>query len=230
MAPVQKRKRESDQSTIPVQMTFKRPMYTSSGIDNAFTPQEPDNPFRFHDVPREMRDNIYSKALEHDTVYLSRFSKDKTLLTDYRLVGANKQIRHEFLNAMIMSAPVIQTRVRNFNFSSLISFLNRLSDEELYKLTTDTKYGTRVMKIQLESHIPGAGGRSPSNSLQRWLNRADEPTKKGVNVEFQYEWLDDPEDTIYVAVAAPGPKRQHHWRKTAAAAGEGLMNVDPFDL
>lgn len=213
-----------------MQPTFKRPIHTSSSIDNAFTPQEPATPFRLLDLPREMRDNIYTKALEDDTVYLSRFSKDKTLLTDCRLVGANKQIRHKFLNAMIMSPPVIQARVRNFNFSSLISFLNRLSEEELYKLTTDTRSGTRVMKIQLEFHVPGAGGRSPSNSLERWLNRADQPTKKGVNVEFEYEWLDDPEDTIYAAVAAPGPKRQHQWRKIAAAAGEGLMNVDFFDL
>lgn len=187
-------------------------------------PKQGNKAFRFLDLPPELRNEIYSKVLEdYFVTHLSRFTKDKTLLTDSSLVSVSKQVRAEFLDAMIQSSPIIRTRVRNLNFGSAIAFLNRLSDAENHKLCKDTKNDSRIMRVEFEFHMLRAD-RATSERLQRWLNRFDHPTKKGVNIKFEYEWRDHSGLPIQVRVTPRGPRSREELSKILELGAHSLKN------
>lgn len=102
--------------------------------------------FPFMQLPPELRNNIYEKALEnHPVLHLSRSRTKKTLASGSSLIRASKAIRQEFLQMVVVGAPIVETTVLNYDFAHVIAFMNRMSDAELKRLegeasTTQTEY------------------------------------------------------------------------------------------
>lgn len=139
--------------------------------------------FPLLDLPAELRNNVYARVVEgQPEAYLTKRTSNK-LASRSALPRANRQIREEFLAVLYMTADVV-TDVSNFNFAQVITFLNRLRDAELKALPSSVAQKGRqvIIRLQIPLHFPGSGNRN----LNRWLNRIQHPTKKGVNVKMSY--------------------------------------------
>lgn len=78
------------------------------------------------------------------------------------------------------SVPIVQTVVKNFRFAHIITFLNRLSDIELERMTAVNATRTLLITLEFPDEYPDLP------QLYRWLNRSEHPTKKGAKIDFQY--------------------------------------------
>lgn len=149
----------------------KRPRHTSN-------PQ-----CSFLSLPRELRDEIYKHILETDS---SITMKQRNFITKTGLVGTNSQICSEYLDAVLFHAPVIKTTVRNHNFAHVVTFLNRLSEAQLQRFQTSAvaaRSQPRKIRITLTySHTKT----STKPQLNRWLDRFDDPGRRGAEIEFEY--------------------------------------------
>lgn len=145
-------------------------------------------------LPRELRDEIYKHVLEQDGSSTLK-SGSRNIVTRCGLVGVNSQISDEFIDAVLFYAPVITTTVRNHNFAPVVTFLNRLSQAQLARLSStggrpahqvagahDAK-PKRKMRIILSY---SAGAKDSRAHLNRWLDRFDAPAKRGKEIEFEY--------------------------------------------
>jgi hypothetical protein len=143
-------------------------------------------------LPRELRDEIYKHVLESDNS--SRLeSGPRNIVTRCGLAGVNRQICDEYIDAVLFHAPVITTTVRNHNFAPVVTFLNRLSEAQLKKLSNDASQvagacdrhalPTRRIRIILSYT---AGAKDSRAHLNRWLDRFDNPDKRGQEIEFEY--------------------------------------------
>lgn len=142
-------------------------------------------PFRLLDLPAEIRNNVYEKVLESQCPYLT-WRKDLSCGSAFPRVS--KQVRAEFMAAMTLCAPLIVAYVKNFNFSYIVAFLNRLSDLELHSLTR--VQSTRKIHIELVFvgvHTRGSGLDEAASKLLRWVDRLEHPTKKGTKIDTSYE-------------------------------------------
>jgi hypothetical protein len=141
-------------------------------------------------LPREMRDEIYKHVLEQDGSSTLK-SGSRNIVTRCGLVEVNSQISKEFLDAVFFYAPVITTTVRNHNFAPVVTFLNRLSEAQLKRLSTrgpkaaETDDTRSKRKIRIILHY-SAGAKDSRAHLNRWLDRFDVPTKRGQEIEFEY--------------------------------------------
>ncbi|KAK4634455.1 hypothetical protein CLAFUW4_00199 [Fulvia fulva] len=72
----------------------------------------------------------------------------------------------------------IHTKVQNFDFAHIVTFLNKLDQHELDVLASNTS--TQLMQIHIVYGIP------ERNRLTRWINRKKATTKKGSNIDFNY--------------------------------------------
>jgi hypothetical protein len=143
-------------------------------------------------LPREMRDEIYKHVLNQDESSTLK-SGSRNIVTRCGLVGVDSQITEEFLDAVIFYAPVITTTVRNHNFAPVVTFLNRLSEAQLTRLSTreprtaeaDDAKPKRKIRIIL-SYAAGAKRKDSRARLNRWLDRFDVPSKRGKEIEFEY--------------------------------------------
>jgi hypothetical protein len=142
-------------------------------------------------LPRELRDEIYKHVLEQDGSATLK-SGSRNIVTQCGLVGVNDQISEEFLDAVLFYAPIITTKVRNHNFAPVVTFLNRLSQAQLTRLSTrgpqaaeaqDTKTKRKIKIILSYS----AGAKDSRAHLNRWLDRFDAPEKRGKEIEFKYD-------------------------------------------
>ncbi|KNG47866.1 hypothetical protein TW65_05365 [Stemphylium lycopersici] len=143
-------------------------------------------------LPRELRDEIYKQILNSDKSNKLK-SGSPNIATRCGLVGVNNQISEEFLDAVLFYAPVITTTVRNHNFAPVVTFLNRLSQAQLTRLSSqgeaqkasgaDETKRKRKMKIILSYT---AGAKDSRAHLNRWLDRFDHPGKRGKEIEFEY--------------------------------------------
>ena len=146
-------------------------------------------------LPRELRDEIYKHILNSDRSSKLK-SGSRNIVTRCGLVGVNNQISAEFLDAVLFHAPVITTVVRNHNFAPVVTFLNRLSQAQLKRLSNypesqatgvddddDDVRAKRKIRIILSY---SAGAKDSRAHLNRWLDRFDNPDKRGKEIEFEY--------------------------------------------
>ncbi|RYN17310.1 hypothetical protein AA0115_g11900 [Alternaria tenuissima] len=147
-------------------------------------------------LPRELRDEIYKHILNWDRSSKLK-SGSRNIVTRCGLVGVNNQISAEFLDAVLFHAPVITTVVRNHNFAPVVTFLNRLSQAQLKRLSNypesqaagadddndDNVRAKRKIRIILSY---SAGAKDSRAHLNRWLDRFDNPDKRGKEIEFEY--------------------------------------------
>ena len=135
-------------------------------------------PFPFLTLPAELRNIVYGMVAEEYTAYLK-----KRILTDRsNLVLVSRQIRDEYRPVSLLCAKNIQTKVVDFDFRHIVTFINRLSTTEVNALPNATKPGTRRIDVTL------VFSNNPADYylLRRWLNRAGHPTKKGTTLDFRY--------------------------------------------
>jgi hypothetical protein len=152
------------------------------------SPQQPLSPLLA--LPRELRDEIYKHILQEDSSTTLK-SGSRNLATRCGLVGVNAQLCEEFLDAVLFFAPVITTTVRNHNFAHIVTFLNRLSQAQLARLSSRgasaeegrNAKATRQIRIVLSYT---AGAKDSRAHLNRWLDRFDAPEKRGKEIEFEY--------------------------------------------
>jgi hypothetical protein len=156
--------------------------------------------------------------------------KQRNFMTKSGLVGTNNQICEEFLDAVLFYAPVINTTVRNHNFAHVVTFLNRLSEAQLQRFTSDTvaKSGQRKIWITLTySHTK----QSTRPQLNRWLDRFDDPNRRGAEIQFEYvldraSWRNGGYKQRPNFRATAGPRSSEETRKMIVAlkdAGIGLF-------
>ncbi|KAL5392201.1 hypothetical protein DPSP01_000719 [Paraphaeosphaeria sporulosa] len=142
-------------------------------------------------LPRELRDEVYKHILSADSSTTLK-SGSSNLATRCGLVGVNAQLCEEFLDAVLFHAPVITTTVRNHNFAHVVTFLNRLSSAQLARLSTRPGWGEKEdysakPKRQIRIILSyTAGARDTRAHLNRWLDRFDDPDKRGKEIEFEY--------------------------------------------
>ena len=135
-------------------------------------------PFPFLTLPAELRNIVYGMVAEEYTAYVK-----KRILTDRsNLALVNRQIRDEYHPVSLLCAKNIQTKVVDFDFRHIVTFINRLSTSEVNALPNATKPGTRRIDVTL------VFSNNPADHylLRRWLNRAGHPTKKGTMLDFRY--------------------------------------------
>jgi len=181
------------------------------------------------DLPAELRVNIYEYVFASTGgVHLARQTYKRALATTSKLVYANKQIRYEFMAAATLYSD-ISTTVLRLNFTHIVHFLNRSTDEELKALPSraEAAPSTRTLTVVLQADGDFNGSRDWL--LDRWLNRIEHPTKKGTSVAFSYcvdanvsRSLDDPYrqhlDPFYGTLIRCEPRA--HWRSRRGKARE----------
>lgn len=140
----------------------------------------------FLELPRELRDEIYKHVIVADD---SITLKQSNFLTKAGLIGVNNQITNELLDIIFLYAPVITTTVRNNNFAHIVTFLNRLSEAQFERLhrqgpALKNPKPPRTIKIIM---LYTATKTSTKSQLNRWLDRFDDPNRRGAEIDFQYE-------------------------------------------
>jgi hypothetical protein len=178
----------------------------------------------FLSLPRELRDEIYRHVLEQDKSPTLK-SGSRNRVTRCGLVGVNNQISEEFLDAVLFYAPVITTTVCNHNFAHIVTFLNRLSEAQLAKLSThgpgvaqaDDAKPKRKIRILLSY-----SGRALDIRvhLHRWLNRFDSPDKRGKEIEFEYAGDGTYENRGYKQKSKVRASASERWNEEAAKIRE----------
>ena len=135
-------------------------------------------PFRFFDLPAELRNLVYQTIAQEQIVNLkARNLTDRSgLLTK----DAIPQLRDEYLPIHLLYASKVVATVTGCDFRKVVAFLNRLSSAEVELLPSTEKSGTKKIEITLDfAHFEGF-------LLKRWLNRAGHPTKKGTMLDISY--------------------------------------------
>ncbi|KAI6842479.1 hypothetical protein KC340_g1712 [Hortaea werneckii] len=157
---------------------------TSTVMDSIFATslkQDPTSISLFLDLPLELRDIIYLMLLRgRPPLRLSTWRNQ--LATASPLVLVNKQVRFEYLNAVSLYGD-IKTRVTDFNFRHVVRFLNRVPEPKLAFFSTDHAPKSRTILI---SFFFGPKWNEGLPLLRRWYNRFNNPTKRGLNTNFQY--------------------------------------------
>jgi hypothetical protein len=186
-----------------------------------FNPPTSTAPSGFLALPRELRDEIYKHVLTSG-VKRAVTLQNRNFITKSGLVGVNSQIKEEFLDAVLFFAPVIHTTVRNHNFAHIVTFLNKLSDAQIHKFAaaampnSDPDAKTRSRKIIITLTYSRTKT-STKPQLNRWLDRFDDPKRRGAEVRFEYKLDQDSwENGGYKQRAsgrAGGPRSQEEVRK-----------------
>lgn len=151
----------------------------------------------------------------HNQLESLKLSNVRTAVRPSKLSQLSHE-RVEFSSVLMTHVPTIQTTVRNYNFGHIITYINRLSENELKKITadsssTDSGLAKRTVDLNLVFEWPLSSGNH--QHLQLWVNRMDHPTKKGTNVDFQYEVnVHDPR-RVHPRVRKAGPKGMVEFRK-----------------
>ncbi|KAM3420327.1 hypothetical protein BST61_g3610 [Cercospora zeina] len=158
------------------------------------SPISPTSHFPFLSLPLELRDEIYKRNILSDRGATSL--RNQNLVTRTGLIGVNNQICQEFLDAVLFYAPVIETTVKNHNFAHVVTFLNRLSEAQFRRISSQPATGgklldrnaksakaSRKIRITLAYSATKQGTKA---QLNRWLDRFDDPNRRGKEIKFEY--------------------------------------------
>lgn len=137
------------------------------------------------DLPIELFDMILEYVAADAGAFLSRKSTD--LCSRTGLMGVSHQVRNQYQSVLNVSASEIRTKVKDFDFSHIVKFFNKLSDRELNTLPTISLPTERKFVITL---MPTTA--SNPEQLHSWLLRLDSTTKKGTKIAAEYTV--DPKD------------------------------------
>lgn len=145
--------------------------------------QQDDAPFRFFDLPAELRNHIYAYVAENCTVYL----KQTTPVAPKSLTQVSRQTEEELLPILLLHAPAIHTTVIDYDFRHIVTFLNRLTAAELDSLPTLSSSATRKITIRLQfRRLDFRRKKVDATLLKRWWNRIAHPTKNGAMLDYKY--------------------------------------------
>lgn len=137
------------------------------------------NRSRLLDLPTEIFDMILELEAVRAGAYLNR--RSSSLRSASSLMLVSRHVRNQYLNVLNASASPIRTTVQNFNFSHIVTFLNRLSERELKSLPTVALPTERKFIIKLTP----TQATNPEQ-LHRWLLRLEHPKKKGTAISADY--------------------------------------------
>lgn len=180
-------KRLKPKSAVHQRPASKDPILVSTTQSSAKEPKsDSDNRCRFLKLPRELRDEIYKHVLAIEGPVTL---KQGNFFTKSALIGVNNQITNEFRDAIFFYAPVLTTTVRNHNFAHIVTFLNRLSEAEFARLqnhptAANDQKRKRSFVINLD-YTPTKTSTRPQ--LNRWLDRFDDPNRRGAEIDFTYK-------------------------------------------
>ncbi|KAK1059396.1 hypothetical protein LTR33_013161 [Friedmanniomyces endolithicus] len=145
---------------------------------------------RFPTLPAELRNAVYEYSALHCTAVLCPNARGK-LLSNSPLMAVSLRVRAELAAALHLTAPVITAHVQNLDFSHIVTFINQTSDRELNALPSVTGASERRIKVELRmvgrGWVPCCLRRQDLDSLHRWLLRCEHPTKRGADLEVEYE-------------------------------------------
>lgn len=188
---------------------------SSAAVETANKGNAPANQaFRFMDLPVETRSNIYAKGerdyqgkrcqtqanasklsvckvLEDIPKAVLRSDNKGKLSCRSALPRVCRVVRQEFLSILYLSVDV-EARVMNWDFGHIVTFFNQLQDAELRALPSLKSSSNRDITIKLHS-MPAITTREMyhyqhhlNERIDRWLNRIEHPTKKGVHANISY--------------------------------------------
>lgn len=181
-----KRRTRSQSSIMPSRLKSKPPQISKTTKKPTNGKLRPATPFRFLDLPVELRDNIYQMVLDAEPeAYLSKRFRGR-LITRSALAWVNRGIRSEFLSTVYVYAGNINAVVKDFDFQHIVTFLNRLSDKEMRLLVDGPSSRCLNIELSFSSTFTGNVESEAFHLLDRWLRRLQHPTKKGTNVLTTY--------------------------------------------
>ena len=155
-----------------------------------------DEEWSFIDLPGEIQNEVYQAVLDQAGAYLV---KNLRIAMPTSLSLVSKEIRAQLLEHAMYS---VTARVTDYNFRDVITFLNRLPEEDIGLLRSKTENPNepeRKPKLNLELVFSGqfrgfprgsarglSGGSLQHTGLPRWLNRFSVPSKRASNLELVY--------------------------------------------
>ncbi|KAF7185040.1 hypothetical protein HII31_13663 [Pseudocercospora fuligena] len=157
-------------------------------------------PCHLLNLPAELRNLIYSKVLEDYPAYLHPRNNGR-LVCASRLLGTNQQIRSELLSELYLTAP-IYAQVYDWNFTHIVSFLNRLSTSELKTLPRKVYHGEepsrvvgREMVLELilstlsrdEQSLLKSTSLDRCPDLEKWIRRLNRKEKRRLTTDVRYK-------------------------------------------
>ncbi|KAK5675193.1 hypothetical protein LTS10_012269 [Elasticomyces elasticus] len=180
-----------------------------------FKPEQKEDPSKLSillDLPPELRTCIFDIILaQGGGVRLPRkTSSHQDLVVPSTMLLLNKQVYDEFMHAAWVLAD-IHTNVANYDFRHIVTFMNKLSDEEVRRLPNIKLPQQRSVIITLDVNWWAGVLDGDVELLRRWLNRAKHPTKRGTEVRYEYR----------LAHAMFTDPRAAEWERQASLMPEG---------
>lgn len=145
--------------------------------------------FRFTDLPAEIRNRIYQIRAKEDVIVVSIVSTLKPYtLSDHSLHLVSKLVHKEFSGVLkdfaVLDAIIIVGEVTDFNFATLITFLNRIKDGQLVDFAED-RGGRR--KLFVDFSITNEFCKNPdTEEISAWFRFAARKVRKGDVFDVTY--------------------------------------------
>ena len=162
----------------------KKARKEQAGPYPASIPQD-ENKISFLDLPGELQNEIYLAVLEDTGAHLTNKLR---IAMPTNLSLASKQVHAQMVGQAMYA---ITARVRDFDFSKVVTFLNRLPEKDINLLKPKTKDSERKATLTIELACvlnEFTWSSTTKRSLMRWLNRLSVPSKRGSEVEIVYVW------------------------------------------
>ncbi|KAI5370344.1 hypothetical protein Slin15195_G012210 [Septoria linicola] len=170
------------------QKSQKTPQSTGLNQDGRYPPSQKqrENEWSFLDLPGEVQNAIYLAVLSEKGAILTKALRI-TMPNNLGLVS--KQIHAQMCGQAMYC---VRVEVSNFNFSKVITFLNKLSEEDVGLLRPKGKTSrscdedVRQAKIIVSLHLENPDWLHVVPNLSRWLNRFNNADKRAADISFDY--------------------------------------------
>ena len=140
------------------------------------------------ELPAELRNHVYEEVAK-DSGAILHPRGGGNLVSRSNLSRVSRQVRREYQSVLTLCATPIEAVVRDFDFTHVVRFLNRLSARELDTISGVTARSQRVIVIglRLSENCP----RNPEK-LHSWLLRREDLAKNGSEIDFVYKGVRPP--------------------------------------